>query len=291
MEPTNEKIENSENFSEGKCMCASFNALLDSPTHSRTAHNTVKTLPVLSFLPRKHRVVYILIRINSPQRLTTTMVFSMPARKATSTKTVAQAKISTEKSDLQLIIALHRYFQKMGKSNVQGFYFIDKDNSRRVSAKEIKGVLAEAGHEISIGRAKDLIRGHNSYSSRSGGYFSGELDISAFIRLMGSGAKQIKTKDEKSDMQLIIALHTHFRRMGKSNVQGFHYIDKDNDRRISAKEIKGTLAEAGHEISICRAKDLIQGHNSYSSRSDGYFSGELDVPAFIRLMASAHKGY
>jgi len=89
---------------------------------------------------------------------------------------VRKRSTSKPKSDAQLIVALQNYFRKLGKSNVQGFHHIDTDDDWRVSAKEIKETLAEAGHEISIGRAKELIRGHNSYSSISGGYASGELD-------------------------------------------------------------------------------------------------------------------
>mmetsp|Transcript_21166 Transcript_21166/g.31340 ORF Transcript_21166/g.31340 Transcript_21166/m.31340 type:complete len:86 (+) Transcript_21166:107-364(+) len=60
------------------------------------------------------------------------------------------------------------------------------------------------------------------------------------------------TKKQKSDTHLIVALQDYFRKLGKSNVQGFHLIDTDGDWRVSAKEIKETLAAAGHVISIGR---------------------------------------
>jgi len=110
----------------------------------------------------------------------------------------------------------------------------------------------------------------------------------------GTGKKAVETDEE-----LIKALQNHFRRIGKSNVQGFHYMDKNADKWVSAKEISDTLKEAGVLISVSRAAELIHGYAvcytllhddpSNGSGSSSYFGGELDVPGYIRLMASAYK--
>eukprot|EP00979_Chaetoceros_neogracilis_P014174 scaffold4475_cov277-Chaetoceros_neogracile.AAC.22 len=50
---------------------------------------------------------------------------------------------------------------------------------------------------------------------------------------------------------LFFFLHEHFLENEMSNVQGFRYLDKDNNGKISAKEIVQALKEAGASNFLC----------------------------------------
>lgn len=97
-----------------------------------------------------------------------------------------------------------------------------------------------------------------------------------------------KDKDDENnvdDRELILALQNFFIRMGKSNVQGFHYLDSNNRKLIHAKEIMDTLDKAGYRISLERCEKLILRHSVF----DSTYRPSLDVPQFIRFMSSAYK--
>jgi len=85
---------------------------------------------------------------------------------------------------------------------------------------------------------------------------------------------------KRTDKELILALQNRFRKLEMSNVQGFHFMDKNGNGKISAAEIVQVLKDAGLTISLSRAKELI---NRYT---DGE---EMDVPQYVRFMASAYS--
>lgn len=87
---------------------------------------------------------------------------------------------------------------------------------------------------------------------------------------------------QRSDKDLILVLHKHFRNMKLSNVQGFHVMDSDDNELISAADMLKTYKEAGVGIGLNRAKDLMKGYCAEGSEN------EMDIPGFIRLMASAY---
>ena len=85
--------------------------------------------------------------------------------------------------------------------------------------------------------------------------------------------------DDKSDAELIRAISNHFRDIGKSYAQGFHLLDKSDDKMIGTVEISNGLKEAGFAVSLGRAQKLTQ---SFASRG-----GKMDKAGFLRFMASA----
>lgn len=87
---------------------------------------------------------------------------------------------------------------------------------------------------------------------------------------------------QRSDKDLILVLHKHFRNMKLSNVQGFHVMDSDDNELISAADMLKTYKEAGVGIGLNRAKDLMKGYCAEGKEN------EMDIPGFIRLMASAY---
>jgi len=84
---------------------------------------------------------------------------------------------------------------------------------------------------------------------------------------------------KRTDKELILALQNHFRKLEMSNVQGFHFMDKNGNGIICVAEIVQVLKEAGLTISLGRAKELI---NRYTDDE------EMGVPQYVRFMASAY---
>lgn len=99
------------------------------------------------------------------------------------------------------------------------------------------------------------------------------------------GAKDRAVQNNADDRELILALQDFFIGMGKSNVQGFHYLDSKRRKRIHAKEIMDALDKAGHRISLDRCENLIGRYSVF----DSTYRPSLDVPQFIRFMASAYR--
>lgn len=96
----------------------------------------------------------------------------------------------------------------------------------------------------------------------------------------GDGTARSGSGNKLNDKDLILILHDHFHKIGMSNVGGFRWMDKDNSNEISSKEIVVALKEAGASISHNRAKELM---SSYTTPE-----GVMDVPGYIRFMASAY---
>jgi Ca2+-binding EF-hand superfamily protein len=92
-------------------------------------------------------------------------------------------------------------------------------------------------------------------------------------------------QNNADDRELILALQDFFIGMGKSNVQGFHYLDSNSTKRIDAKEIMDALDRAGYKISLDRSENLIRRHSVF----DSTYIPSLDVPQFIRFMASGYR--
>lgn len=100
-----------------------------------------------------------------------------------------------EYTNKELIEALQEHFRTLGLSNVKGFYYIDKDDSKRLNSEDIRNALAEAGVQISFDRAHELIRSYAlNYSNKTHNFYAGEMDVHAFIRFMASIYRQFRPK-------------------------------------------------------------------------------------------------
>ncbi|GFH60829.1 predicted protein [Chaetoceros tenuissimus] len=99
------------------------------------------------------------------------------------------------------------------------------------------------------------------------------------------GDENEAVQNNADDRELILALQDFFIGIGKSNVQGFHYLDSNSTKRIDAKEIMDALDRAGYKISLDRSENLIRRHSVF----DSTYRPSLDVPQFIRFMASAYR--
>ncbi len=123
----------------------------------------------------------------------------------------------------------------------------------------------------------------NSKQRDSGSHRSGKQSNGSSHN--GSSTPKNKPSTKKSgkrtDRDYILILHEHFHKIGKSNVGGFHWMDKNGNEEISWAEIVQTLKEAGVSIGQARAKELISAYIT----SDGV----MDVPGYIRFMASAYS--
>lgn len=100
------------------------------------------------------------------------------------------------------------------------------------------------------------------------------------VRASSNGDGTARSGNKLNDKDLILILHDHFHKIGMSNVGGFRWMDKDSSNEISSKEIVVALKEAGACISNNRAKELM---SSYTTPE-----GVMDVPGYIRFMASAY---
>ena len=76
--------------------------------------------------------------------------------------------------------------------------------------------------------------------------------------------------------ELIIALRNHLNSMGLSGVEGFHYMDKNDNKRVGAIEIKNELEAAGISITKSRAHEIMHGFVRPG--------GELDVFGYLRFI-------
>jgi hypothetical protein len=85
---------------------------------------------------------------------------------------------------------------------------------------------------------------------------------------------------KRSDKDIILLLHNHFHKIGKSNVAGFHWMDKEGNGAVTSGELVKILKEAGISITNARAKELISGYVTLES--------VMDIPGYIRFMASAY---
>lgn len=84
---------------------------------------------------------------------------------------------------------------------------------------------------------------------------------------------------EYTDRELILTLHSHFRKKQMSNLQGFYLMDADADQMIGAKDIVQILKDSGIVICLDRVKSLINGFVKEE---------EMNVHAYLRFMASAY---
>ena len=79
---------------------------------------------------------------------------------------------------------------------------------------------------------------------------------------------------------LIIVLRNHLENFGQHGIKGFHYMDKNGNRRVGAYEISKELSAAGVNTSLARAREMIEGFTRPG--------GELDVIGYMRLMESGN---
>jgi len=78
--------------------------------------------------------------------------------------------------------------------------------------------------------------------------------------------------------ELTLSLRTHLDGFGKNGVKGFYYMDTNDNKRVSAQEIAQEFKEAGLNVKVTEAQELIQRFARPS--------GELDVCGYLRFMGS-----
>ncbi len=107
-----------------------------------------------------------------------------------------------------------------------------------------------------------------------------ELDLSV-LSINQRDGDEIENHDDShmSDVELIWAFLNHFRDLKKSYIQGFHYLDKDDNKYLTAREIRAGLEECGLNVSTERCNELMA-----SIVSAG---GKMDKPSFVRFITSA----
>ena len=105
-----------------------------------------------------------------------------------------------------------------------------------------------------------------------------EARIEDYIQRHGDGSQSVLNVDTMSYQELIKALRKHLNSMGLSGVKGFHYMDKNDNKRVGAIEIQKELEAAGISITKSRAHEMIHGFVRPG--------GELDVPGYLRFMES-----
>lgn len=84
-----------------------------------------------------------------------------------------------------------------------------------------------------------------------------------------------------TDREIILTLHSHFRKNQMSNLQGFYLMDADADQMIGAKDILSILKDARLVISLDRVRSLITDFVSNEEE-------EMNVHGYLRFMASAY---
>jgi hypothetical protein len=88
------------------------------------------------------------------------------------------------------------------------------------------------------------------------------------------------TRDSASkytNFQLISYLKVHLEALGKTGVKGFHHMDANDNKRISAKELVKEFHRAGHQdITLSHVQRLMEGYVRPG--------GEMDVAGFLRLL-------
>lgn len=85
-----------------------------------------------------------------------------------------------------------------------------------------------------------------------------------------------KTREILTNEGLALNLIAHFQSMGLTDVQAFHFMDTNKDKRISAKEISVALNTAGLNIDEEAAYNMI--------KSDVMPGGQMDVVRYIRFI-------
>ena len=90
-------------------------------------------------------------------------------------------------------------------------------------------------------------------------------------------------QDYYTDRELILTLHSHFRKKQMSNLQGFYLMDADADQIIGVKDIVQIFKDSGLVISLDRVKSLIRGFAKEQQQEE-----EMNVHGYLRFMASAY---
>eukprot|EP00554_Chaetoceros_debilis_P006397 CAMPEP_0194074270 /NCGR_PEP_ID=MMETSP0149-20130528/1425_1 /TAXON_ID=122233 /ORGANISM="Chaetoceros debilis, Strain MM31A-1" /LENGTH=222 /DNA_ID=CAMNT_0038754411 /DNA_START=591 /DNA_END=1257 /DNA_ORIENTATION=- len=183
--------------------------------------------------------------------------------------------------------------------------FLDMDSSRknRIPTDNIRVWLQKKGFYFNDDDMKVLLgkwKTNESLSVKEFGLFvdslAAEVDVNGcaeinvrddtIIQLVVSRLQNEETNhendDDKSDEELIWAFLNHFRDMNKTYVQGFHVLDKNDDKYLSATDIRNGLKGCGFDISLERSRCLISKFAKRGSR-------DLDKTGFIRFITSVPK--
>jgi len=183
--------------------------------------------------------------------------------------------------------------------------FLDMDSSRknRIPTDNIRVWLQKKGFYFNDDDMKVLLgkwKTNESLSVKEFGLFvdslAAEVDVNGcaeinvrddtIIQLVVSRLQNEETSqendDDKSDEELIWAFLNHFRDMNKTYVQGFHVLDKNDDKYLSATDIRNGLKGCGFDISLERSRCLISKFAKRGSR-------DLDKTGFIRFITSVPK--
>jgi hypothetical protein len=84
-----------------------------------------------------------------------------------------------------------------------------------------------------------------------------------------------------TDRELILTLHSHFRKNLMSNLQGFYLMDADADKWIGANDIVHLFKDSGFVVSLDRIKTLIRDFTDEEEE-------KMNVHGYLRFMASAY---
>lgn len=85
-----------------------------------------------------------------------------------------------------------------------------------------------------------------------------------------------------SNKDVAIALKKHLNGMGMTGAKGFHYMDRDDNKRLGAAEIVGEMKNAGIDIPMSQAQEITRIYG----RSGG---NKFDVCGYLRFMATADE--
>lgn len=243
-------------------------------------------------------------KISSSSISSSTVIFKAYVRSKEKTSP-SQKSISYRTKQLRsLVFGLIKQSVPASTSMAATASFLDMDSSRnnKISRENIKFWLQKKGFHFDDDDMKMLLgkwQQNEGLSVKEFGLFvdslAAEVDVNgnaeinerddATSQIVVNQRQSVETRhdnaDHKSDEELIWIFLNHFRDLNKTYVQGFHILDKNDDKVLSAKDIRNGLKVCGFDVSLERSRSLI---SKFTTRGR-----DLDKPGFVRFITSVPK--